>query len=90
LASVFLPDELKVNYVTIRNDYGLFAALLFAIFIGKYLGGFSLISLSIKTTILIACLIIDYKIHKKVDSGNKYSVTNFIFGFKNTINNHLH
>jgi hypothetical protein len=34
LASVFLPEELKINYVTIRNDYGLLAALLFSIFIG--------------------------------------------------------
>jgi len=89
LASVFMPEDLKVNFSSIRNDYGLVPALLFAFFIGKYLGGYSLLSLFIKSFFLLTCLIIDYKIHKKTGEIKKYSIFNLVFGFNNNITNNI-
>ena len=89
LASVFMPEDLKVSFASIRSDYGLIPALLFAFFIGKYLGGYSLLSLSIKSFFLFTCLIIDYKIHKKTEPQKKYSIINLVIGFNNTITNNI-
>ena len=89
LASVFMPEDLKINFANIRGDYGLIPALLFAFFIGKYLGGYSLLSLFIKSFFLFTCLIIDYKIHKKTAPEKKYKIFNLIFGFNNTITNNI-
>lgn len=88
LSSVTLPDELKIDYTSIKAQYGIIPAILLAIFIGRYIGGFSVISISIKTGIIIICLYIDYKLHKKAEPGTKYSTMNFLFGFNNTINNY--
>lgn len=89
LASVFMPEDLKISYASIRNDYGLIPALLFGFFVGKYLGGYSLLSVFIKSFFLLTCLIIDYKIHKKNEPQKKYSIINFVFGFNNTITNNI-
>jgi hypothetical protein len=89
LAAIFLPEDLKINYTNFRNDYGLIPSLIFVFFIGKYLGGFNIISLLIKSFFLFVCLIIDYNIHKKVNGGKKYSIFNFVFGFNNNITNNI-
>ncbi|MDI1307629.1 MAG: hypothetical protein PSX42_22670 [bacterium] len=89
LASVFMPEDLKISYANIRIDYGLIPALFFAFFIGKYLGGYSLLSLFIKSFFLFTCLIIDYKTHKKTDGTKKYSIFNFVFGFNNNVTNNI-
>jgi len=89
LASVFMPEDLKISYDTIRNDYGLIPAVLFAFFIGKYLGGYSLVSLLIKSLVLLACLYIDYKIHTKTEPQKKYSIINLVLGFNNKITNNI-
>lgn len=89
LASVFMPEDLKISYASIKNDYGLVPALFFAFFIGKYLGGYSFLSLFIKSFFLFTCLIIDYKIHKKTEPQKKYSIINLVLGFNNTITNNI-
>lgn len=89
LASVFMPEDLKISYASIRIDYGLIPALLFAFLIGKYLGGYSLLSLFIKSFFLFICLIIDYKVHRKTEPQKKYSIINLVFGFNNNITNNI-
>lgn len=83
LAALTLPKELTPDYSQLIIEHGLFLTYVIAFFLGKYFGGYAIISLIIKVLVLWMCLHYNYKLENQ---GKDYVlIKNWNFGFKNSI-----
>jgi hypothetical protein len=83
-AIVNLPEAVLPNYAEIEANHGYWISLLLGWIIEKYASGLNEIAVVIECTMVLVCLIIDYKINK-IEPGHK-SIWNFFFGFIQNIN----
>lgn len=78
LSILALPDEVLPDYQIIKEQYGYFPALLLGFLISKYAGGYTYLSVSIKSIIVLFSLYIDYRVQTLVKS--KRSIWNIFIG----------
>ncbi len=78
LGILALPYEVLPDYQIIEEQYGYFPSLLLGFLISKYAGGYTYLSVGIKTIVVLFSLYIDYKVQMAVK--NKKSVWNIFIG----------
>lgn len=78
LGILALPDEVLPDYLSIKDQYGYFPALLLGFLISKYAGGYTFLSVGIKSVIVVFSLYIDFRVQTLVES--KKSIWNIFIG----------
>ena len=78
LGSFALPEELRPDYLMIKEVYGWFSSAVLSFFVGKYAGGYDWGSIGVKMLIFLSCLFVEIKINASQGGGK--SVVNYFFG----------